>query len=322
MGVVALTAAFAASAHAQPSVVVHGDAACPSVDMIRTALTAARPDGEWPQQTVTVEVAADRLFLTLGEAPAVRRELPADRDCAVRAQSVALVIAAWSGDLGSRPTDSPVLPAARLAPAPVPTPVLTVARPAPEPRPAPVSTVAKPAPEPTPPPRHVLEADAAAFYSLLWGHGFGAGLDVARTPRDGGLGVRLLGAYQSARDVALEGGTNQVVRLLVGAAATYHLQRRYVFASGDVGLVGTFTRAQGSGYETNGSASVTNLGGVVDVRGGLRRGRARLWLSVRGLRLVHAETVTIQSSSPGVAHSTALSAWDVQLGVGLGFRFE
>jgi hypothetical protein len=61
----------------------------------------------------------------------------------------------------------------------------------------------------------------------------------------------VLGAYQSARDVALEGGTNQVLRFLVGAALTYQLQRTHVFASGDVGLVGTLTRAQGAGYEPN-----------------------------------------------------------------------
>jgi hypothetical protein len=44
--------------------------------------------------------------------------------------------------------------------------------------------------------------------------------------------------------------------------------------------------------------------------------------NARLLRLVHAETVKIQSSSPGVADSAALNVWDVQLGVGLGVRFE
>jgi hypothetical protein len=44
-GVVAATSAFASFAHAQPMVVVLGDATCPSVDMIRAALPAARPDG-------------------------------------------------------------------------------------------------------------------------------------------------------------------------------------------------------------------------------------------------------------------------------------
>jgi len=293
-GVVAMTSALAAFAHAQPMVVVRGDATCPSAEMIRAALPVAPPDGEGSGQTVTVEVAGDRLMLSLGEAPAVRREIPADKDCSVRAESVAVVIAAWSGELGARPTD---------------TPVLTVASPAP---------VLTPAQKPS----HVLELDGAAFYSPLWGHAPGAWLGVGRTPRDGGVGVRVLGAYQSARDVAMEGGTNQVLRFLIGAALTYHLQRTHVFASGEVGLVGTLTRAQGTGYETNRADSITNFGGVADVRAGLRLGRFRLWSDARLVRLVHAENVKIQSSSPGVADSAALNAWDLQLGVGLGVRFE
>jgi hypothetical protein len=285
---------FATFAHAQPRVVVLGDATCPSVDMIQAALPAAQPKTDLSGQKVTVEVVDDRLSLILGEAPAVRREIPADRDCSVRAESAAVVIAAWSGELGARPTDSPVL---------------TVDSP------APVLTPAKK-------PGHATEVEGAALYSPLWGHAPGASLGVSRTPRNGGVGVRALGAYQSARDVALEGGTNQVMRFLLGAALTYERQRTYVFASGDIGLVGTFARAQGSGYAPNQANSTTNFGGLAELRGGLRLRRFSLWLNARGLRLVHAETVKVQSTSPGVADSATLNAWDVQLGVGLGFRYE
>ena len=294
LGMVAVVSSFAAVVHAQATVVVHGDTTCPSVDMILAALPSARPDAAWPEMTVAVEVADDRLSLSLGEGPAARREIPADGDCSVRAESVAVVLAVWAGELGAHPTDSPVL---------------TIASP------APVLTPAKR-------PSQVIELDGSAFYSPLWGHAPGAWLDVSRTPRDGGVGVRVLGAYQSARDVALEGGTNQVMRFLVGAALTYALQRTHVFASGDAGLLGTLPRAQGTGYEPNQAASTANFGGVADLRGGLRLGRFSLWLNARGLRLVHAETVKVKSTSPGVADSATLSAWDVQLGVGLGFRFE
>jgi hypothetical protein len=286
--------AFATFAHAQPMVAVLGDATCPSVAMIRAALPAAWPHDALVGQTVTVEVADDRLVLRLGETPGVRREIPADGDCSVRAESVAVVLAAWSGELGARPTDSPEL---------------TIATPA---------QVIAPAKKPS----QVIELDSGGFYSPWWGHAPGAWLGVGRTPREGGVGVRVLGSFQSARDVALEGGTNQVLRFLVGAALTYQLQRSHVFAAGDVGLVGTLTRAQGAGYEPNQAAYTANFGGVAELRGGLRLGRARLWLNARGLRLVHAETVKVQSSSPGVADSAALNAWDVQFGAGLGFRFE
>ena len=164
--------------------------------------------------------------------------------------------------------------------------------------------------------------DGGIFYSPTWGHAPGASVGAGRTPRDGGAGVRLLGAYQSAHDVLLEGGTNEVQRFIAGAAVTYQLERRRFFAAGDAGLVGTLTRAQGAGYAANRAATAANIGAVAELRGGLRWGRARLWANARVLRLVHEETVKIQSSSPGVADSATLSAWDAQLGVGVGFLFE
>jgi hypothetical protein len=122
--------------------------------------------------------------------------------------------------------------------------------------------------------------------------------------------------------VTLEAGTNEIQRFLLGAAASYRLQRAGLFAGGEAGLVGTVTRAQGAGYETNRAASTANFGGLVELHGGVRWGRARLWAGARGLRLAFAENVKIQSSSPGVNDSATLSPWDLQLGVGLGWVFE
>lgn len=294
VGMLALTSWIPAPARGQPTVVVRGDVTCPSEGMILAALPASPRDAAGSGPTVTVDVADDRLALSLGDDPAARREIPADADCAIRAESVAVVIAAWSGDLGARPSDSPV--ATVRSPAPV------------------LPSAERPG--------YVIELEGAGFYSQLWGHAPGASLGAALLPRSSGVGARVLGAYQTARDVALEGGTNQVSRFLVGAALTYHLQRARLFAAGDVGLLGALTRAQGVGYEPNQSASAANFGGFADLRGGLRLGRFSVWLNARALRLVHTETVKVQSSSPGVADSTAPNAWDVQLGAGLGFRFE
>jgi hypothetical protein len=175
---------------------------------------------------------------------------------------------------------------------------------------------------PARPAANVIEVDGAVFYSPVWGHAPGASVGVGRTLRDGHAGVRLLGAYQLARDVPLEGGTNEIQRFIAGATVTHRLERRRVFAAGDAGLVGTLTRAQGSGYATNRTASAVNFGVVAELRGGLRWGRARLWANGRVLRLVQDETVKVQSSSPGIADSVTLSPWDAQLGVGVGFLFE
>jgi hypothetical protein len=293
-----LASSLPGSARAESSLVVRGDAACPSVDMIRSALLAARPDGGLPEQPVAVDVTGDRLTVTLGDAPSARREIPADRDCAVRAASVAMVIVAWSGDLRSETVAPPVL----IATSP----------------PAVLAATARPPTRAT----HVIEVDGSAFYSPVWGHAPGAWLGVGRAPRAGRVGVRLQGGYQTARAVTLEAGTNEIQRFLLGAAASYQLQRARLFAGGEAGLVGTVTHAQGAGYETNRAASTANFGGLVELRGGVRWGRARLWAGARGLRLAFAENVKIQSSSPGVNDSATLSPWDLQLGAGLGWVFE
>lgn len=287
---------FATLAYAQ--LVVRGGTNCPSAEMIRAELLAARPDRALPEQPVTVDVADDRLTLSLGEAPGARREIPADRDCSVRAASVALVIAAWSGGLPSGPGEAPVL-AATSSPV-----ALAMTTP------------------PAQKARHVFELDGSPFYSPVWGHEPGIWLAVGRFQRDSGAGIRVLGAYQGARDLALEGGTNTIQRFLLGGAVTYQRQRTHTFASGDLGLVAALTHAQGTGYETNRGDSSANFGAVADLRAGLRYGDWRLWVNARGFRFAHGDTVKIQSSSPGVADSATLSAWDAQLGVGVGVRFE
>lgn len=95
-------------AHAQPTIEVRGDASCPSVDMIRTALQDVGLDPAWLFEAVIVDVSAERISLTLGNEGA-RREIPAAADCQARAESIALLIRAWSTDLPSHPTSAPLL---------------------------------------------------------------------------------------------------------------------------------------------------------------------------------------------------------------------
>ncbi len=280
-------------AHAQSTVEVRGDATCPSPDMVRAALHGMGLDAAWLPESVIVDVSPERLWLTLGDDPSARREIPAAADCHARAEAIALVIRTWSGDLPSHPTSAPVL---TMAPA-------------------------KPAPAPVELSRHVLELDGSVFFSALWGRAPGLWLALGRTPRDGGLGFRVFGATQSAQDVTLAEGRNHVQRALAGAAPTFHLRRDNLFASADLGLVATFTRARGDGYASNQGAHAWNLGALGDLRLGTQSGRFRLWLNARLLRVFHQETITIASDSGGDADTSRLNAWDLQLGIGTGGRF-
>jgi hypothetical protein len=276
---------------AQVEVTVRGDPQCPSAAMVRAALDEICPEADWPFETVSVDVSAARLSLTLDEDPHARRDIPAAVDCRERAASIALVVRAWSGELPSRPTSPPALT--------VHSPALSSARPK----------------------THALEIDGALFYAALWGHAPGAWVGVGRTPHEGGLGFRTFGAYQSAEEVSLAGGQNRLRRLWAGAGPTLHLQEESLFASTDVGLLASFTRAKGDGYADNQSAHTWNLGALADVRAGLQLETIRVWLGVRLLRLFHEESIAI-ASSPGKTDASSLNAWDLQVGVGIGSRFE
>jgi hypothetical protein len=290
----ALALMIVRNAYAGLTIAVQGDRDCPSADMVRVALKRISPDAEWWSKTVIVDASADRLALTLDDDRGARREIPATADCQARAETVALVIRAWSGELPSHPTSAPIL---------------TVTPPAASPAPADLSS-------------HVFELDGAVFYSPVWGHAPGIGLGLDRTPRRGGLGFRVFGAYQAAQDLALAGGKNHFARLLVGAAPTLHAQGDTVFASADVGLVVTFTRAMGDGYEIREDTHTWNLGAVGDIRGGVHLGRWRFWMDARLLRLFHQETITIASHDLENADSRTLETWDLLLGIGMGARFE
>lgn len=168
----------------------------------------------------------------------------------------------------------------------------------------------------------MFEVDGSVFYSAPWGHAPGVWLGAGRTPRDGGLGFRVFGAYQAAQDIALAGGKNHLMRVLAGAGPTFHLQAEELFTSADLGLLVTHTRAMGHGYDIPSSAHTWNLGAVVDLRGGVHLGRFRCWLNARLLRLLHAETITIASGDSETDDTSRLRAWDLQLGMGVGARFE
>jgi hypothetical protein len=292
--VLALALLAGRSSHAELAVTVRGDTNCPSAEMVRAAVYDISPDAQWMSETVKVDVSPERLSLTLGDAESARRHIPAPPDCQARAEAIALVVRAWSGDLPAHPTVSPML---------------TVAPPAPAPAPARVSD-------------HAVELDAAVFYSPFWGHAPGVWFALGRTPRLGGLGFRVFGSYQSAQDLAIAGGKNHFARLLAGAAPTLHVQGERVFASADVGLVITFTRAMGDGYQPVEDTHTWNLGVVGDVRGGVFLGRLRFWVHTRLLRLFHQERITIASNSTESADSRTLKTWDVQVGIGVGARFE
>ena len=284
-------------ARAEPNLVVRSSGDCPSAEGVREALRTMRPDQEWPSLTATVEVVADRVRVRLGEDQELWREVPAPADCADRANRVALVIAAWSGELPAQTSGAPSLSVAVPAPVPVP------------------AAVAQPS-------ATVYELGLSGFYSMAGSSAPGGRIELARLRREGWWGLRASAAYQSAKSLYVDIGRTQYNRTLLGAALVLQWNRSRFFLSSDGGMVGSLVRAQGNGYSQNESASGLNLGLDAEGRVGLRLRSFRIWADAVLYGWLGKETIRVDPLSTGLPSTATLPRWDVHLGLGAGVMFD
>jgi hypothetical protein len=248
---------------AAPPVIVHGTTACPTPGEIDTALVGLLPRDPSQAAADVLEVTSGeetgviRLVLTnaAGE-PVARRSLVAGAvDCAARARTVAVVVAAWEARMraGAHPRIRAGDVAAGRAPAPAPAGVAVL------PAPAAIAD-GSPGLAPAPPsPR----ADAPATAD-----GAGRPADVASTSREAGAeGSWSWSAIEVETGAAflasVAGGS-----VAPGASAEIALSRRASswFSLG-LGLLATGTHAAAlADTDVGGRGAWRRVGGVIDLR--------------------------------------------------------
>ena len=281
-------------AEAESNLIVRSDGDCPGGKAVSEALWAIRPDREWPALTATVHVVDDRVQVSLGEDRHHWREVPAPDDCADRANRVALVIAAWSGELPSYATGAPDLSIAIPAPVPVTTKKSST----------------------------VTEVGLRGFYSIVGGWAPGTSVEVGRFRREGWWGYRGIVGYQSAKTLPVDIGISHYDRILLGATIALQWNRPRWFLSGDVGLLGSLTRAYGDGYSRNDSSSGPNLAFCTEARGGVKLASYRLWADLGLQRWARKETIQVDPLAVGSSTLHSLPTWDAHAGLGVGVVFD
>lgn len=290
----ALLLVLASSAQAQTNVVVRSDSDCPSAQAVSQALWAIRSDDEWPPLLASIQSVNDQVEVVLGPNANNKREIAPAGSCADRATGAALVIAIWSGELPSHATGAPTL---------------TVTAPIP-----PLTATGKS--------DSMTEVGLSGFSSVVGGYAPGIQAEVGRFRHESGWGVRAVAAYQGARSIAVDAGDTRYERAQLGALLVLRWTATRLFASGDLGLLGTMTWAHGEGYSRNASAHGENVGLGLDGRTGIRLGKFRLWISLQGCRWASKETVRVDPLVTGSPTTATLSAWDAHFGLGASMALQ
>jgi hypothetical protein len=256
-----------------------------------------------------VEVVESRLAVALyratGEVIADKR-LPLQAGCAQRAESVAIVLAAWEAQLGDHA-------------APVLVPPVT-------PPPAGDATAAPPAPAVTP----VLVAAAPAARPAGWVFSPGGSLlasidrddtalaataEVAVSRRSSPFALAGGAMFVSSHTAPVAPGSGSWRRFGVVLDARGQARRSRLWGEARAGLALTVLNISGSGLPENGSGVALDPGAVVAVRLGLVQAPAIVWLELGATVWPRRQTVEVRGGG-------AVDLPLVDVLVGLGFSLQ
>lgn len=298
---VVLTASVATPARAAP-LMIESATTCPSGPAVADALASLSPAAEWPSGTVFIRPSPAGLIVELVAEDVTRRELQVASDCTVRATTVALVVAAWTGALHSEAAGSPVL------------------RPAvsPAPRDAPPTRELPPAPTRTT--RRDLGAGIVLSLSGGVAPGLRLGFVETRTPR--GLGWQLDVALPAQRNLSQAGVTTRWTRAMLSLALNGCITLRRFALSLDAGLTGAYTLSAGRGYRVDQGAQALTGGLVAGTRVAMPWGPLRVFMDLRGHRWLFPQTVAVDSLAGERVAEVALPSFDLQVTVGLAYPFR
>jgi hypothetical protein len=281
---------------ADSALVIVSDSNCPSAEAVREVLLGFRPVGQWPALSVAIRATLQALVVEIGPQKTNPRQLAVGPDCAARATAVAVVIAAWTGDL-------PVEAAG--------TPILQPATPSPQP------SVGK-KPETLTPKTNPGQSEIGAGLLVATAGGVvpGVRVEFARMRRGSGFGWQFDLTVPADRQVALGGVVIRWIRVSAGIGLDARWVMRRFFLDGELGGVAALTYAWGQGYLANQSDWSPTWGLAAGIRAGMPWGRARLWLDLRAVKWLLEQSVQINPVATG------LPSWDAQAAIGISYVFQ
>lgn len=300
----AMTSAPAEPAAAMPEpaarLSISSDSECPSGSAIAAELAALIAPAEWPSGAVRVRATSDRLLVELVADTATQRELAAIGDCTVRATTVALVIATWTGELSAagepalRSASGPGEPQATpLAPPAVPTASLTE-----------------------------RELGAGLLLSLSGGLAPGVTIDFVQTRAPRGLGWQAGLVLPAQRELSGVGGSTHWTRAAASVAINGRITLPPVALSMAAGLVAAYTLTAGRGYPVEQDMQALTGGVMAEARAAIPWGRLRVWTGLRGCRWLWLQSVVVETQGGDRVATGDLPSWDFQWVVGLGYVFR
>jgi hypothetical protein len=291
---------------AGPRLTITSDSTCPSGPAVADALATLVPPTEWPSGSVRIQAVADVLVVELVSDESTQRQLRMTADCGLRATTVALVIATWTGELASDAAGAPVLrgPAAggrSRTPAEI----------------SPVTTAALPVA-----PATERELGAGLLLSISGGLAPGVRMDFVQTRAPEGLGWQVGLVLPAQRDRAAGGGTTSWTRAAANLAVTGRLTLRRFVVSADAGLALAYTFTSGHGYSINQGSEALTGGLVAGARLSLPWWRMRVWTDVRAYKWLFPQAIAVDSPEGDRLATVALPSFDFQWAMGLAYLFN
>lgn len=292
----------------EPRLTIVSDSACPSEQAVTEALSRLCPPVKRPKGTVRIHAAADVLAVELIADGRTYRQLRVTDECAVRAVTVALVIATWTGELVSDATEAPVLrgPAPAGKQAPVAPPSVRI--------PASASAVVAFGTE--------RELGAGPLLAVSGGGAPGVHIDFVQTRAPSGLGFQVVLTLPARRERAADGASTSWTRAAVSVAINGRITWRRLAVSVEAGPAGAYTITSGHGYAIAQGAQALTAGFVAGARLALPWWRLCLWTDVRAYKWLLPQTVAVDSTAGGRVATLTLPSSDFHWALGLAYRFR
>jgi hypothetical protein len=292
----------------RPRLTITSDSLCPSGPAVAKALATLVPPAEWPSGTARIRAVADSLVVELVSDGSARRQIHVTAECGLRATTIAVVIATWTGELASDAAGAPVLGRqvpgdSSKAPARIP--------PAADDG---LSSLAVPATE--------RELGAGLLLSISGGLAPGVRIDFVQTRAPAGLGWQVGLTLPAQRERAAGGGTASWTRAAANIAVNGRITLRRLVVSADAGLAGTYTLTWGHGYSISQNSEALTGGLVAGARLALSWGRMRIWTDGRAYKWLFPQVIAVDSPTGDRLNTVALPSFDFQWAVGLAYLFH